>query len=94
MGVIWSALDGDFVSGSKGLTASSQEGGHRCQIGWISHRDELLNGEVLDSLAEAKVLVEGRQKEYNRFRPHSSLGYRPPALEACVAAKFTQGLAR
>jgi transposase InsO family protein len=42
-------------------------------------RDELLNGEVLDTLEEAKVLVEAWRKTYNRIRPHSSLGYRPPA---------------
>jgi putative transposase len=55
-------------------------------------RDELLNGEVLDTLTEAKVLVEGWRKEYNRFRPHSSLGYRPPAPEAFFVGKSTQGL--
>jgi len=54
--------------------------------------DELLNCEVLDTLAEANVLVEGWRREYNRFRPHSSLGYGPPAPEAYVAGKFTQGL--
>jgi putative transposase len=42
-------------------------------------RDELLNGEVLDTQDEAKVLVEAWRKAYNRIRPHSSLGYRPPA---------------
>ena len=45
-------------------------------------RDELLNGEIFDTLLEAKVLVEQWRKEYNRFRPHSALGYRPPAPEA------------
>ena len=45
-------------------------------------RDELLNGEIFYTLAEAKVLVERWRKEYNGFRPHSSLGYRPPAPEA------------
>ncbi len=45
-------------------------------------RDELLNGEVFDTLWEAKVLIERWRNEYNRFRPHSSLGYRPPAPEA------------
>jgi len=55
-------------------------------------RDELLNREVLDTLVEAKVLVDGWRKEYNRFRPHSSLGYRPPAPEAFMVGKFTQGL--
>jgi putative transposase len=56
-------------------------------------RDELLNGEVLDTLDEAKVLVESWRKAYNRIRPHSSLGYRPPAPEALMAGKFTLGLA-
>jgi len=44
-------------------------------------RDELLNREIFDTLPEAKVLVERWRREYNRFRPHSSLGYRPPAPE-------------
>jgi len=47
---------------------------------------------MLDTLAEAKVLVEGWRKEYNRFRPHSSLGYGPPAPEAIMVGIFTQGL--
>jgi len=55
-------------------------------------RDELLNGEVLDTLDEAKVLVEAWRKIYNRLRPHSSLGYRPPAPEAQVVGKLTLGL--
>jgi transposase InsO family protein len=55
-------------------------------------RDELLNGKILDTLMEAKILVEGWRKEYNRFRPHSSLGSRPPAQEAYNVGKFTQGL--
>ena len=45
-------------------------------------RDELLNREIFSSLWEAKVLVERWRREYNRVRPHSSLGYRPPAPEA------------
>ena len=45
-------------------------------------RDELLNGEIFDTLTEAQVLIERWRQEYNRFRPHSSLGYRPPAPEA------------
>lgn len=45
-------------------------------------RDELLNGEIFDTLTEAQVLTERWRQEYNRFRPHSSLGYRPPAPEA------------
>jgi putative transposase len=42
-------------------------------------RDELLNGEIFTTLLEAKVLIENWRKEYNQFRPHSSLNYQPPA---------------
>jgi len=45
-------------------------------------RDELLNLEIFDTLYEAQVLVERWRMEYNTRRPHSSLGYRPPAPEA------------
>jgi len=49
-------------------------------------RDELLNREVFTSLWEARVLVEGWRREYNEVRPHSALGYRPPAPEAVMPA--------
>jgi transposase InsO family protein len=42
-------------------------------------RDELLNGEIFMTLLEAKVLIGSWRNEYNHLRPHSSLGYRPPA---------------
>jgi transposase InsO family protein len=45
-------------------------------------RDELLNGEVFDTVLEARVLIERWRVRYNTARPHSSLGYRPPAPEA------------
>ena len=44
-------------------------------------RDELLNAEVFNTLAEAKVLIEQWRRHYNTVRPHSSLRYRPPAPE-------------
>ncbi len=44
-------------------------------------RDELLNGEIFYTLKEAKTLIEQWRVEYNTFRPHSSLNYRPPAPE-------------
>ena len=44
-------------------------------------RDELLNGEIFYTLREAKVLIERWRQHYNHVRPHSSLGYRPPAPE-------------
>jgi transposase InsO family protein len=59
----------------------------------------MLNRKVFYSLKEAKVLIEEWRREYNTVRPHSSLGYRPPAptsiagsaseraaVEACSAA--------
>jgi transposase InsO family protein len=42
-------------------------------------RDELLNTEEFGSLLEARVLGKEWKREYNQVRPHSSLGYRPPA---------------
>lgn len=47
-------------------------------------RDELLNGEIFYSLAEAKVIIEAWRRYYNTERPHSSLGYRPPAPQAII----------
>jgi transposase InsO family protein len=44
-------------------------------------RDELLNGEVFHTIAEARVLIERWRRHYNEERPHSALGYRPPAPE-------------
>jgi transposase InsO family protein len=45
-------------------------------------RDELLNSEIFYSLAEARVIIEAWRRYYNTERPHSSLGYKPPAPEA------------
>ena len=45
-------------------------------------RDELLDREVFHSLREAQVLIEAWRRHYNTVRPHSALGYRPPAPEA------------
>lgn len=47
--------------------------------------DELLNGEIFDTLLEAKVLIERWRRGYNTIRPHSALGYKPPAPEARLA---------
>lgn len=44
-------------------------------------RDELLNGEIFYSLTEAQTLIEDWRQHYNTIRPHSALGYRPPAPE-------------
>ncbi len=52
-------------------------------------RDELLNGEIFTTLTEAKTIIEQWRREYNEVRPHSSLGYRPPAPEAKMALSLT-----
>ena len=52
-------------------------------------RDELLNREIFMTLTEAKVLIEQWRQEYNQVRPHSSLGYKPPAPEAKMLETLT-----
>jgi transposase InsO family protein len=47
-------------------------------------RDELLNREVFDTLLEAQALIESWRREYNQVRPHSALGYHPPAPETIL----------
>jgi putative transposase len=47
-------------------------------------RDELLAGEPFSTLYEAQVLIERWRRHYNAVRPHSSLGYRPPAPETIL----------
>jgi transposase InsO family protein len=47
-------------------------------------RDELLAREIFTTLKEAKVLIEQWRREYNQIRPHSALGYQPPAPEAIL----------
>ena len=53
-------------------------------------RDELLNREIFTTLTEAKVLIADWKREYNQVRPHSSLGYRPPAPEVKIPVTLTQ----
>ena len=55
------------------------------------NRDELLNGEAFNTLKEARVLIEGWRRHYNRVRPHSALGYRPPAPETVPMARSQIG---
>jgi putative transposase len=56
-------------------------------------RDELLNMEIFYSLKEAKVLIERWRHHYNTVRPHSSLGYRPPAPQAVLPRPAVQAYA-
>jgi transposase InsO family protein len=46
-----------------------------------------LDRELFDTLWEVRVLVERWRQTYNRIRPHSALGYRPPEPEA-VAPQY------
>ncbi len=48
-------------------------------------RDELLDRERFDTLREARVLIERWRRHSNTERPHSALGYRPPAPETIAA---------
>ena len=56
-------------------------------------RDELLNGEIFYTLKEAQVLIESWRRHYNAARPHSSLGYRPPAPETIIPPSWPPGSA-
>ena len=47
-------------------------------------RDELLNGEIFYTVQEAQIIIEQWRRYYNTERPHSSLGYRPPAPETIL----------
>jgi transposase InsO family protein len=55
--------------------------------------DELLDREIFYTLLEARVLIERWREHYNRVRPHSSLGYRPPAPEAVAFSALAAGCA-
>jgi putative transposase len=54
-------------------------------------RDEFLNGELFYSMKEIRVLAERWRVHYNTIRPHSSLGYRPPAPEARLPKSLGYG---
>jgi len=70
-----------------GVTALFIEPGSPWENGYIESfngklRDERLNRELFYTLVEAQVLTEWWRQEYNHVRPHSALGYRPPAPAA------------
>ena len=71
-----------------GAKAAYIEPGSPCENGYCESfnaklRDELLNGEIFYSLAEAKIVIESWRRHYNTKRPHSSLGYRPRHPRSC-----------
>ena len=74
-----------------GVTTLFIEPGNPWENGYIESfngklRDELLNREIFTTLLEARILIESWRKEYNQIRPHSSLGYQPPAPETIQPA--------
>jgi transposase InsO family protein len=80
--------------GDLGITTLFIEPGSPWENGYVESfngklRDELLNREIFDTLLEVMVLLERWRWEYNCCRPHSSLGYRPPAPEAFMAEKLS-----
>jgi len=54
-------------------------------------RDECLNGEIFYSLKEGQVVIETWRVHYNTVRPHSSLGYRPPAPQTILTKQPGHG---
>jgi len=72
-----------------GATTAFIEPGSPWENGYVESfnarfRDELLNGELFYTLREAQILIEQWRIHYNTVRPHSALGYRPPAPESIV----------
>jgi Integrase core domain len=57
----------------------------------IGEGSEFLNGEIFYSLQETQILTEKWRVEYNTERPHSALGYRPPAPQAILPKQQGHG---
>jgi putative transposase len=78
------AKNGVFWLGRLGIEALFVEHASPWENGYAESlfgklRDELLNAEIFDTRSEARVIIEDWRREYNQHRPHSSLGYKPPA---------------
>lgn len=78
----------DWITAVSSKTAyikpgSPWENGY-CESFNARFRDELLNGEIFYSLREAQSLIERWRHHYNTVRPHSALGYCPPAPESII----------
>ena len=84
--------------GRLGVTTLYIEPGSPWENGYIESfnarlRDELLNGEIFYSLEEVRIVTGWWRDHYNRARPHSSLGYRPPAPETIKMPAWPLGSA-
>ena len=67
-----SVMRANWFTSRAARSAISRRGGTKM-------RDEFLNGEIFYSLQEVRVLTECWRVYFNTERPHSLLGYRPPA---------------
>lgn len=72
--------------GNLGVDIAFIEPGNPWENGYVESfnsklRDELLDGELFYSLKEAQILIEAGRRHYNTVRPHSALGWLPPAPE-------------
>jgi transposase InsO family protein len=77
--------------GAVGAKTAYIERGSSWENGFIESfnarlRDELLDGEIFSSLAEARIIIESWRRHYNTVRAHRSLGYKPPAPEVFIPA--------
>ena len=84
--------------GAAGAKAAYIEPGSPWENGFIESfnarlRDELLNGDIFYSRAEARTVVESWRQFYNTQHPRGSLGYRPPAPEVFIPANTAQAVA-
>ena len=78
----------DWIKAVGAKTAHIEPGSPRengyCESFNTRFRDGFLNGEIFHNMNKAQVLIENWRQHYNTKRPHSALGYRPPAPEAII----------
>ncbi len=84
----------ELGGGEPGVKTLFIEPGSPWENGYIESfigklRDELLNREVFTTRTVGRILIERWRKEYNQVRPHSALGYRPPAPETRMPISLT-----
>ena len=96
LGILWEIdrATGAFVAAHDlGVQPLFIEPGSPWENGYVESfngklRDELLDREIVYTLTEAQILIERWRQQYNTVRPHSALGYRPPAPVTVIPAAF------
>src|SRR5215217_505620 len=74
-------IEVQLAQGKSLALACKESGEFRAEL-----QDECLKREIFYSLREAQVVIGAWKDHHNRIRPHSSLGYRPPAPVAVQLA--------